>query len=191
MLVDQIFPVLARQLRQHGATDGARHVASHGRLQIVDRDLALADRRDFRQRHVGPLLSQRMPLRIADQHLRSGPTCIGLLVVARRLHPGVFAVLLEVGVLGNRLALPGMLRFLALVPGMRQVFGDGLAKLAIGRGVERMRARDVAVEDDAARQIERRRLARRAADRERPGSCSRPCHSSSTRDKARRWCRRR
>ena len=50
-VVGQQFAMLHCQIRQHGRADRAGGVTAHRRLQFVDRDLPLGDRRDPAERH--------------------------------------------------------------------------------------------------------------------------------------------
>src|SRR5262249_33734659 len=110
--------------------------------------------------------SECVSLRVTDEYLRERPDLHRLALEAWRLDPSVIAVRVEVGEVGNSLALPRM-QTTTLVVRVGSVVCEPLRGVTIVGGVCSLHATDMACHDVSAGQIELRALAveRKVGDR--------------------------
>src|SRR5262249_58622141 len=147
--VGEGLPVLARELDEHRRADRAREVAAHRRLQVVDRHGPAGAGGDTLERQIRPFPGELVILRVADEDVGEWPDLHRAPLEAWRLHPRVLPVVLELGVLRDRLADPRLLDP-PDVTGVRQILGHPVAPPTIARGRDAMDGPPVGAENSHA-----------------------------------------
>ena len=141
---------------RHRAAHRPRGDPADGRMQRLDRNLAAGHRAGDVEHPVEVALGRFVAGGDHAQHVGQRPNLHPFFVKGRGLDPGIFAVVLKIGVMGMGLAVVGVARAIAalvLVPGMFDAFLDPVAEKSVLIAGDRLEACQIALGDEAAGQF--------------------------------------